>query len=330
MFPRILVACFVLVLTACGGVGSADVAATVNGTEIPIAELEARIDQAMQSPEIAERVEGDPRARAQLQTQVLSRMVDQILLDQAAADVGVTVTEAETAARLDQIKRQFGSEEEFLSAIQQQGISPQDLDTQVRALVLGEKIQSKISEEVAADAVTDEQVRQAYDREFDGGEPVARHILVPTEEEASEIKARIEDGEDFAKLAREHSTDTSNAEAGGLLGEVVPGQLVPEFEEAVTEAEDGEVVGPVQTQFGYHVIQRLASPPPHNVVDPGIREQLLDERRAQVFEDFVAEQRKKAVVEVNPRFGRWDPETGQIIPADPLGEELQSPAPQPS
>jgi parvulin-like peptidyl-prolyl isomerase len=328
--PRLLVAALAVVMVACGGdgggAGNANVAATVNGIEIPVSELETRIEQALQNPQVAQQVEGDPAVRTQLQTQVLSRMVEMILLDHAAADVGVTVSDQEIQGRLDEIKSQFGSEQEFLTAIQQQGVSPDDLNTQVRALVLGEKIQDAVGRNVEQSAVTDEEVQASYEQQFDGGEPVARHILVETEQEAEQVKARIDDGEDFADLARELSTDQSNAAAGGLLGEVMPDTLVPEFEQAVTEAEDGEVVGPVQTQYGFHVIQRLASPPPHSIVDEGIREQLLEQERANAFQSFVAEQRQKAAVAINPRFGQWNPETGQIETADPLGEELQSPA----
>jgi parvulin-like peptidyl-prolyl isomerase len=309
-----------------GGAGDANVAATVNGVEIPVRDLEARIDQALQNPELAQQVEGDESVRQELQTQVLSRMVEMILLDQAAADLGVRVSDQEVATRLEEIKSQFGSEQEFQSAIQQQGVSPEDLNMQVRALVLGEKIQESVGRSVDPSTVSEAEVYAAYDEQFDGGEPVVRHILVDTEAEAQQIKSRIDRGEDFASLARELSTDRSTAVAGGLLGEVQPNTLVPEFEQAMTRAGEGEIVGPVKTQYGFHVIQRLASPPPHAIVDSGLREQLLERERANAFQAFVEEQRRKASVAINPRFGTWNPETGRIETRDPLGEELQSPA----
>ena len=82
----------------------------------------------------------------------------------------------------------------------------------------------------------------------------ARHILVANEEECNTLKAQIEGGADFAELAKEHSS-CSSAQQGGELGEFGPGQMVAEFDEVVFSAEVGEVQGPVQTQFGYHLLE---------------------------------------------------------------------------
>ncbi|VAX30882.1 Peptidyl-prolyl cis-trans isomerase PpiC [hydrothermal vent metagenome] len=82
----------------------------------------------------------------------------------------------------------------------------------------------------------------------------ASHILVKTEEECSNIKKQIEEGADFAQMAREHSQCTSG-QRGGDLGAFSPGQMVKEFDEVVFSEEVGKVHGPVKTQFGYHLIK---------------------------------------------------------------------------
>jgi len=82
----------------------------------------------------------------------------------------------------------------------------------------------------------------------------ARHILVSTEEQCNELKAQIEGGADFADLAKEHSSCPSGRN-GGDLGEFGPGMMVPEFDKVVFSAEVGTVQGPVQTQFGYHLLE---------------------------------------------------------------------------
>lgn len=82
----------------------------------------------------------------------------------------------------------------------------------------------------------------------------ARHILVSTEEECNKLKAEIEAGADFAQIAKEHSSCPSSRD-GGNLGTFGPGQMVKEFNDVVFSAPVNVVQGPVQTQFGYHLVE---------------------------------------------------------------------------
>ncbi|GAB1576288.1 peptidylprolyl isomerase [Bordetella petrii] len=82
----------------------------------------------------------------------------------------------------------------------------------------------------------------------------ARHILVSTEAECNKLKADIENGADFAQVAREHSTCPSSRD-GGNLGTFGPGQMVKEFDTVVFSAPVNVVQGPVKTQFGYHLVE---------------------------------------------------------------------------
>ncbi len=82
----------------------------------------------------------------------------------------------------------------------------------------------------------------------------ARHILVDSEEKCNSLIAEIKGGLDFAEAAMANSSCPSKAQ-GGDLGQFGPGQMVPEFDKVVFSAEVGDVVGPVQTQFGYHIIE---------------------------------------------------------------------------
>eukprot|EP00755_Sulcionema_specki_P010228 Sspe_Gene.660::Locus_227_Transcript_1_1_Confidence_1.000_Length_473::g.660::m.660/K03769/ppiC; peptidyl-prolyl cis-trans isomerase C len=84
----------------------------------------------------------------------------------------------------------------------------------------------------------------------------ASHILVPDEATCKDIKERIENGADFAEMAKEHSKCPSGRE-GGDLGEFQQGQMVPEFDKVIFDpkSEMGKVYGPVKTQFGYHLIK---------------------------------------------------------------------------
>ena len=82
----------------------------------------------------------------------------------------------------------------------------------------------------------------------------ARHILVQTNEECENIKKQIEEGVDFAEMAKKHSQCPSG-QRGGDLGEFSPGQMVKEFNDVVFTEEVNKVHGPVKTQFGFHLIE---------------------------------------------------------------------------
>ena len=82
----------------------------------------------------------------------------------------------------------------------------------------------------------------------------ARHILVNSEEKCKELKTQIEEGADFADVAKQHSTCPSG-KSGGALGEFGRGQMVKEFDDVVFNGDLNTVHGPVKTQFGYHLLE---------------------------------------------------------------------------
>ncbi len=82
----------------------------------------------------------------------------------------------------------------------------------------------------------------------------ARHILVGTEQECNTLKEEIQNGASFESVAQEHSQCPSGSQ-GGDLGKFGPGQMVPEFDEVVFSGDVGVLYGPVQTQFGYHLLE---------------------------------------------------------------------------
>jgi len=118
-------------------------------------------------------------------------------------------------------------------------------------------IMEALMTEVANQAMTEENERKAYDEAAAAQPPEpeihARHILLPTEEEAKAALARIKAGEDFAKVATELSKDPSGD--GGDLGWFTRDRMVPEFSEVAFKLEPGQVSDPVRTQFGWHIIK---------------------------------------------------------------------------
>jgi peptidyl-prolyl cis-trans isomerase C len=135
-------------------------------------------------------------------------------------------------------------------------LSPRDtatLENDARGYVSGVAIQAMVES-----AVTDEALQAAYDARFKDApeqtEYKAAHILVATPEEAEKLKAELAAGADFATLAKANSTDTGSGANGGDLGWFGLGMMVKPFEDAVVGAKIGEVTGPVQSEFGYHLI----------------------------------------------------------------------------
>jgi peptidyl-prolyl cis-trans isomerase C len=320
----LLAALAALALTACAqAAGDPSVAATVGDAEIAIATVEERFETAKANPQVAQQLEGDDGTFAsQVQAQILSQLIRSQLLQAGAEELGVEVTDDDVAAKRDEIVEEFGGEEAFEQVIEQNNLTEDEVDAQLRDLALQDGVQEALTADLD---VSDEEIQAAFEADAQGqfGEQrSARHILVETEAEAQQVLERLEAGEDFAAIATEVSTDTGSAERGGDLGQFGRGQMVPPFEEAVFGAEVGDVVGPVQTDFGFHVIEvtDVAPAPELSEVEDDIRDQLLEQQRAGAVQEWLTEQQAEAEIVVNPRFGEWDAAQGQVVPADPLGE----------
>ncbi|MGE8940937.1 peptidylprolyl isomerase [Leptospira interrogans] len=150
-----------------------------------------------------------------------------------------------------------------------------------------------------AKAFYDEQVKQLKPEE----EVKARHILVETEEQAKELADKIAKGGDFVALAKEFSKDPGTKDEGGTLGYFGKGQMVPQFEEAAFTLKKGETSAPVQTQFGWHLIQvedrRDRKPPDFDAV----KERLVASMIHRKAQEIAASLRGSAQIEyVDPEI----------------------------
>lgn len=101
--------------------------------------------------------------------------------------------------------------------------------------------------------VTDKELKDYYEDNYP--QIKARHILVDDKKTAEEVKAKLDKGEDFAKLAKKYSTDTSSAKNGGDLGWFGPSKMVEEFSKVAFNLKVNEISDPVKTDYGYHIIQ---------------------------------------------------------------------------
>jgi foldase protein PrsA len=153
------------------------------------------------------------------------------------------VTDKEIDKEIENLKEMYGPQYEM--AVQQNG--EQAIRDMVKLDLLRQKAAMKDIK------VTEEEMKKYYD-EYKP-KVKASHILVEDEKTANEIKAKLDKGEDFAKLAKEYSKDPGSAEKGGDLGWFGPGKMVKEFEDAAYALKVGEVSKPVKSEFGYHIIK---------------------------------------------------------------------------
>lgn len=137
----------------------------------------------------------------------------------------------------------------------------------------------------------------------------ARHILVATEEEAQDIITAINDGESFADLAKAISTDTGSGSNGGELGWAPASNYVKEFQDAVKTADIDAIVGPIKSQFGYHVIQVRARE------DRELTQDEINNAKAGAFSNWLDEYKtaKQPVTQTNAIWANYVPTTPQTL-----------------
>lgn len=180
------------------------------------------------------------------------------------------------------------------------------IDDMTRKVVLDTYLRVEIEQKIS---VTDQDAKAYYDshpEEFKGQEEIrASHILVGTEAEARDIKDKLKKGAAFDKLAKQHSKDPGSKDKGGDLGYFRKGQMVPEFEKAVTELKKGEVGDPIKTQFGFHIIKvvdkRTGPGLEYDKIAERLKVNLARKKQKEVFDARVAEIKKTAKVTLNDK-----------------------------
>ncbi|MGM8366314.1 peptidylprolyl isomerase [Virgibacillus sp. W0181] len=173
--------------------------------------------------------------------EVLREMITMVVLDDK-----YDIDEEQIDEEIENLKEQFG--DDYESTLESQNITEEDLREDIKEGLLQE---AALTEDIE---VSEEEMKNQYDRMKT--ELEARHILVADEETANEVKEKLENGEDFAELAKEYSTDGS-AQEGGKLPPFSAGDMLPEFENAAYGMDVGDISDPVQTQYGFHIIELL-------------------------------------------------------------------------
>lgn len=295
--------------------------ATVNGEKITRGELDKNptlmgvIAQIKQ--QYGEGYDKNEDAKSVLKTQkaqILDSMIEQKVIEQKAKELKVTPDDTKIKAEVDKqyasIKAQqfAGDEAKFQAALKQQNFTEQSLKDLFYTQIKTQEISKNVSDNVTKDVKVDDKSIEAYYK----ANPAkftekpnrihTAHILLKTEDEAKAVKARLDKGEDFAKVAKEVSTDTASKDKGGDLGFVnyVDSGFDAAFMAGAIALKEGAVSAPIKSQFGYHVIKCIKKEEypvkKLDTVKAQIKTQLETEQKQKKFQDKVNEWKKAAKI----------------------------------
>src|SRR6185503_16476625 len=310
-----LLAALALVGAACGG-GSdevpADSIAVVDGNAIEKSEFDSLISQAKKSYELQKRdfpKIGSPEYNT-LKNQAVQFLVQREQFEIKADDLDVEVTDKQVDDRLTQIKKQYfqGSDKKYREQLKQQGLTEESVKRDIRAQLVQEGIFKKVTEDAK---VTDKEIQDYYNKnKTQYGTPEqreVRHILVPTKKQADDIYQQLQNGGDFAALAKKFSKDPASASQGGKLT-VARGQTVAPFDHTAFLLSQGQTSRPVKTQYGYHIIEPVsdikpAETTPLKEVKESIRQQLLQTKRNAAMTKWVEDTKKDFAKQTDYQVG---------------------------
>jgi parvulin-like peptidyl-prolyl isomerase len=260
--------------------GESDLAATVNGTPITLASFQAQafdtqrffVDQGL-DPNTDD---GQQQLR-DLRQKVLDDMIHQALIEQYAAEQGIAISEEDIDAQIASYIAGVGGEEQFEAKMQETGTTREAVREMERKSLIGQRVMEEVVGSVAATA----EHRHV------------RHILCEDAAACEDARARIVAGEDFGTVAADVSKDETTAGNGGDLDWLSQG-IVPsqQFEAIVFDLPIGELSPVVESDFGFHVVEVLATE----------ERELSDEQQFAVrdkrFMDWLAERRTAADIEI--------------------------------
>ncbi len=225
------------------------IVARVNGTNIARETFERALLRRQQEVQAAD--------ASALRQEVLDQLIELAVIEQAAAAQQLTVTDAEVQAELQSYISDVGGESAWQEWLLGNLYTADEFAAALRANLITFRVRDALTADLNGN------VRQVH----------ARHILVRTEAEANAALTRLQNGEDFAALARELTRDDTTRETGGDLGWfTVDELLVPQLAQTAFTLQPGQIGGPVGTELGYHVIQtiefgeRTVDPPERRVV----------------------------------------------------------------
>jgi len=232
-----------------------------------------------------------------------SATVDQIISDKIIAAEAkkqkVTVSTSTLNTEIDKLKAQYGSDDAFNQALASNNTTLEDVKKDLKNYLILKKLMEPDIK------ITDEEMKSYFEKNKDSfatAEQVkASHILVADEKTAKEIKQKLDNGEDFAALAKKYSTDEGTKDNGGELGYFPKGTMVTEFDNAAFSLPVNSISDPVKTKYGYHIIKVEAKKPAqaanYEESKTQIKDTLVDQKVDSQYQTWLDSKKKSYDVE---------------------------------
>lgn len=273
-----LVSAGIIATTLMGCSNNSGDVATVNGKGISGAEYEQTLDfakysiESMYGDKIWDTKVGDGKTvKDQFQDDLINQITDSKILVQEAEKQKVTVKDADVDKAYDSMIKNINSNEDAKKAYDAYKFKPEFIKEQIKDNMLINKLKENIGSKIK---ISDKEISAYYEKnkdKFKKDQVDASHILIKTVDDKGKelpkdkqdaakkkidnIKTQLDNGADFAKLAKENSEDPGSAKNGGELGAFSKGQMVPEFEKAAFNLKEGETSAVVKSTYGYHIIK---------------------------------------------------------------------------
>ena len=289
------------------------VVARVNGVAIGSGDLDAALDAILPLTSYHQNV--SPEKRQELRTRALDGLIDEELRYQEAVRLKLKVSPREVEQALERARKAYRSRQQFDRARRASGATmPQLRASILRALMIGKVYEQavgrscRVSEDDAAGYYRENTARFVLPEQLRtsvitiGVEPSApKSEWDEARRKADDLRKQIAAGASFEALAREHSTDPSGPK-GGDLGWLHRGQLIDQFEQALSGLHPGDVSGVVQTIYGYHLLRlieiRPAAQKTFDEVKASLVKDLTESRCSRASEDWTKRLRTTARIEI--------------------------------
>jgi len=320
MLAAAALAALTVVAAGCGDTDEvpSDAAAVVDGTPIQkstVQDLLQRTEKTYKAQKREFPKQGTSEYQS-LRTQAVAFLVQREEYAREADKLGVEITDAQIQKKIDEVRKQYfgGDQKKFEQGLKEQSYSIAALRQDARADLVNAGIYKDITADVK---VSDGEAQQYYDQNIDryrvADSREVRHILVKTKAEADKLRGELENGADFAALAKQHSEDPGSKEQGGKLT-VSKGQTVEAFDKAAFSLDTNEISEPVKTQYGYHIIQPLSdvkkgSVTPFTKARTEIKAQHLEQKKSDAVSAWVSKVEKAYKGKVQYATGYEPPET---------------------